>query len=134
MDHEQQQESATPARKTRFRVTAWPPSPPPEAAPEGEPTGPAAEDSTLVEGGAPARPLTEPVPGARPGGHHTYFVYADTAEEAKHKVREEKKLLAEHELRAEEAGYVEDGVVHFPHEEEVAAQASMQDGRKAPGA
>jgi hypothetical protein len=120
-------------RKTRFRVTLPPPAPPTV---EGDaPSEPAAASPTvLVEGGVFPRPLTEPVPGAKPGGHRTYFVYADAAEEAKHKARQALRLHAEHPLEVEEAGYVEDGVVHFPPEEEAAVRASMQDGRKAPGA
>lgn len=122
------------ARKTRFRVTVTPPAPSPvEGVEPGEPA-PAAP-TVLVEGGTFQRPLTEPLPGAKPSGHHhTYFVYADTAEEAQHKVREATKLAADHALTAEEAGYAENGVVHFPPEEEAAVRASMQDGRRAPGA
>jgi len=122
----------TRGRKTRFRVTV-PPTEPPTVDALASEAAPAAP-TVLVEGGVFPRPLTEPVAGAKPGTHRTYFVYADAAEEARHKARQALKLHAEHPLEVEEAGYVENGVVHIPPEEEAAIKASMQDGRKAPGA
>jgi len=118
-------------RKTRFRVTVSPTELPMvgEGADASEPA-PAA----LVEGGVLPRPLTEPVAETKPGLHRTYFVYADAAEEARYKARQALKLHLEHPLEVEEAGYVENGVVHVPPEEEATIKASMRDGRKAPGA
>lgn len=112
----------TPAKKLRFLVTV-PPSGPP-ATPS---------DSAVPAGQALPRPLTEPLPGTKPG-HHTYFVYADTREEAEHKVREKTRLERGTAITIEEAGHVDaHGRVHFPPDEEAAIRASMQDGRKAPG-
>lgn len=119
------------AKKVRFKVTVpphEPPLPPVDSAPA------TAGRAVLVEGSVLHRSLTEPVAGARPGGHHTYFVYADTREEAEHKVRQAMKLGAEHPLTVEEAGHVEEGRIHIPPEEEAVIAASVQDGRKAPGA
>jgi hypothetical protein len=116
-------------KKIRFRVTVTDPPPVPESIATAAPE--AASSTVLVEGGVLPRPLTEPIPGA--GHHRTFFVYADAAEEAMHRVRETTKLSAEHTLTAEEAGHVEDGVVHIPPDEEAAVVASVQDGRKAPG-
>lgn len=90
--------------------------------------------TVMVEGSALQRPLTEPSPGTKPARDRVFFAYSDSAMEAELKVREEIRLGAEFVLHVEEAGYVEGGVVHFPPDEEAAIAASMQDGRKAPGA
>lgn len=120
------------ARKPRFRVTVSPLAPP--AVEGGAPSDPAAPSAALAGGEAAPASLTEPAPPHAAGRHRTYFVYADTAEEARHRVREA-KLCAEHEhaLTVEEAGYFEHGVVHLPPEEEAAVRSSIRDGRKAPG-
>jgi hypothetical protein len=116
------------SRKTRYRVSL--PLPKSEV--------PVADvDATvpvLVDGGVLSRPLTEPAPGAKPASSRVLFVYADSVEEAERKVRGGIQLPDEVTLVTEEAGYVEDGIVHFPPDEEAAVKASMQDGRKAPGA
>jgi hypothetical protein len=124
--------AASGVRKTRYRVTV--PDEPVaggEESPAPEPAEPAPA-TVMVEGSAFPRPLTEPVPGTKPGRHRTFFVYADTREEAEHRVRQ--ATGAKVPVTVEEAGHVDEaGRVHVPREEERAVQASMQDGRKAPG-
>lgn len=130
MTTEQAEKGST--KKIRFKVTVPPyeSSPPPS----GDSDRATAGTTVLVEGSVLHRPLTEPVAGARPGGHHTYFVYADTREEAEHKVRQATNLGTERSLTVEEAEHVDEGRIHIPPEEEAAIAASMQDGRRAPGA
>ena len=58
------------------------------------------------------------------------FVYGRDAIEACKRIPSPLLLNA----RIEPAGHVENGVIHFPIEELREVMASMQDGRKAPGA
>jgi|HubBroStandDraft_1064217.scaffolds.fasta_scaffold203503_2 hypothetical protein len=104
------------ARKTRYRVTVAP--------------APADADPVTEL----PRSLTEPTPDARPMVDREFVAYADSVEEAEQRVRDEFPSLVGVPLRVEEAGYVEDGRVYTPPEEEAAVRASAQDGRKAPGA
>lgn len=57
------------------------------------------------------------------------FVYGRTEAEARGRIPPTQPIAS-----FEFAGYVEDGVTHYPVEELRAAMASMQDGRRAPGA
>jgi hypothetical protein len=57
------------------------------------------------------------------------FVYGRTEAEARGRIPSSRPIA-----NFEFAGYVEDGVTHYPTEELRAVMKTMQDGRKAPGA